>query len=143
MCKKLWGSLTIFVVNVQGICLILCCFVIVGRRCLQLVVEEYLSGLSGNDTEYESKFHIYFDRIVLSKNSEQSLRASTFVKSSVQLWSWEIKNCATLPLVFFIQMATSIPMCLLLSTTMFLLLVLVVGDVFVLALMWSTSQFLN
>lgn len=67
---------TLFVVNVQGIHLILCCFVIVDRG-LQLVLEEYLFELSGNETEYESNFHIYFGRIMLSKNSEQSLRSST------------------------------------------------------------------
>lgn len=75
---------TLFVVNVKGVHLILHCFVIVDR-CLFQLVEEYLSELSGNDIEYESNFHTYFGRIVLSKNSEQSLRASTFVKSSVQL----------------------------------------------------------
>jgi len=73
------GTLTTsFVVNVQGRRLILHCFVVIDRCLLQLVVEEYLSELSGKDTEYESSFHTYFDRSVLPKNSEQSLRASTF-----------------------------------------------------------------
>lgn len=62
---------TVFVVNVQGICLILHCVVIVDRSLLQLVLEEYLSELNGNETEYESNFCIYFGRIVLSKHSEQ------------------------------------------------------------------------
>lgn len=75
---------TLFVVNLQGICLILHCFVIVDRCLLQLV-KEYLFELSGNATEYESNFHIYFGRIVLSKSSQQSIRPSAFVKSSVQL----------------------------------------------------------
>lgn len=70
---------TLFVVNVRGIWLILRCFVIV-ERCLQLVLEECLFELSGNETDYESNLHIYFGRIMLSKNSEQSLRSSTFIK---------------------------------------------------------------
>lgn len=73
-----------FLVNVQNMHLILDCFTIVDRCLLQLVFEEYMS-LSGNETEYESNFHVYFGMIVLSKNLKQILRASPFVKRSVHL----------------------------------------------------------
>lgn len=65
----------------QNIHLIPDCFIIVDRFFLLLVFEKYIY-LSGNETEYEGNFCVYFGMIVLSKNLKQVLRASAFVKRS-------------------------------------------------------------